>query len=88
MSRLYPIAVGPDRKRGSVIFVHGLGGHSFDTWGGSTDISRREIIPHEMFWPKWLADECTDLAFYVLGYVAKSIEITGSSMSLERDQLR
>ena len=49
MSRLIPIAVGKDRTRASVIFVHGLEGDPFTTWGGNS-------IEEPEFWPRWLAE--------------------------------
>jgi hypothetical protein len=47
MSTLISIADGPNRNGGSIIFVHGLGGHAFKTWGGANPGDRN-------FWPRWM----------------------------------
>ena len=40
MVHLHPVAAGPDRNNGNVVFVHGLDEHWIETWGGaSTQIS-------------------------------------------------
>lgn len=80
MAKLHPIASRRQSNRGSVIFVHGLNGHPFKTWGGSGPDD-----PH--FWPAWLAKE-PDLAsanIYVLEYEAAPSRIFGKAMSLLDD---
>jgi hypothetical protein len=77
VSELHRIAVGADRASGSVIFVHGLGGDPFTTWGGKS-----EDAPGPGFWPRWIADDCKDLAVYSFGYEAAASELSGSAMSL------
>lgn len=44
-----------------VIFVHGLSGDANATWQCPTD---------NVFWPKWLHDENSDIAIYTFGYSA------------------
>jgi len=77
MSTLIPIADGPDRNRGSILFVHGLNGDPWKSWGGAD-----RDDPN--FWPRWLADEpdLATLGVYTLQYEADASELTGSSMSL------
>jgi hypothetical protein len=77
MSTLISIADGPNRNGGSIIFVHGLGGHAFKTWGGANPGDRN-------FWPRWLAEEpdLATLGIYTLQYPAAPSELTGRSMSL------
>src|SRR5260370_40328041 len=62
MSRLIKIADWRGEKRGSVVFVHGLGGHPYTTWqrkpGDGT------------FWPLWLAEDVKGLAVFSLGYIS------------------
>ena len=62
------------RARASVIFVHGLGGHPYDTW-------RRR--PDESFWPLWLAKDIKGLAVYTLRYEAPATNWLGTAMPLQ-----
>ena len=67
-----------DRKsgsRGSIIFVHGLDGDAFETWG-------RTEAGDENFWPDWLAQESSlaELSIYSLAYAA---ELSDSTLSLD-----
>jgi formylglycine-generating enzyme required for sulfatase activity len=77
VDELIPIAVGDERSAGTVIFVHGLNGDPFKTWGGVEASS-----PH--FWPKWLAGEPTlaSISIYALRYEAHPSALAGVSMSL------
>jgi hypothetical protein len=62
VSRLIKIADWDGDKRGNVVFVHGLGGHPYDTW--------RRSPSDDTFWPFWLAEDIKGLAVYSLGYVS------------------
>src|SRR5258707_15687901 len=53
MSRLIKIANWSGEKRGNVVFVHGLGGHPYDTW--------RRRADDGTFWPLWLAHDIKGL---------------------------
>jgi hypothetical protein len=53
----------------SVLLVHGLGGHAYDTWRRGVG---KQSSPDETFWPRWLVDDCAALAVYVTGYDAPS----------------
>jgi len=75
MPNLVAVAAGHGRDKGSVVFIHGLGGHVFTTWGGKSSSSAQ-------FWPGWMAEELTEIAVYSLGYEAEPSELTGSAMSL------
>lgn len=59
-----------------IIFVHGLGGDTVDTW-------QREDN-NNYFWPRWLADELPYVNVYTLGYPAAATKwtIRGSAMPL------
>src|SRR5262245_50159618 len=69
---LHEIAVGRVRNKGSVVFVHGLGGHPFRTWGGSN-------ASDPLFWPRRLAEEerLADLSFYSFEYQAGPLSLFG-----------
>jgi pimeloyl-ACP methyl ester carboxylesterase len=71
MSRLIRIADWGGEKRGNVVFVHGLGGHPYDTWRRHPDDGT--------FWPLWLAQDVKGLAVYSLGYVSPPINWIGTA---------
>jgi len=69
MSDLFKVP-GPDGEpRTSVLLVHGLDGHHYNTWRWGTD---KPWDADETFWPAWLAHERASqtLAVYVIGYDA------------------
>jgi pimeloyl-ACP methyl ester carboxylesterase len=73
MSRLIKIADWGGEKRGNV-FVHGLGGHPYDTWRRHPDDGT--------FGPLWLAQDVKGLAVYSLGYVSPPTNWVGTAMPL------
>ncbi len=75
MVQLVKIADWTESKRGSVIFVHGLGGHPYDTW--------RQSAEDDAFWPLWLAQDLEGLSVYSLSYAAPPSNWLGTSMSLQ-----
>jgi tetratricopeptide (TPR) repeat protein len=75
MSRIVKIASWPGTPRASVVFVHGLGGHVYDTW--------RRGIENDTFWPVWLAWDVEGLAVYSLAYEAPVSNWLGTSMPLQ-----
>jgi pimeloyl-ACP methyl ester carboxylesterase len=75
MSRLIKIAGWGGAPRASVIFVHGLGGHAYDTW-------RREPN-NDTFWPLWLAEDVKGISVYTLAYEAPPSNWLGTSMPLQ-----
>src|SRR6266404_1020663 len=74
MSRLIKIADWSGEKRGNVVFVHGLGGHPYDTW--------RRRADDGTFWPMWLAHDIKGLAVYSLGYTSPPTNWIGTAMPL------
>src|SRR4051794_18832358 len=59
----------------SVVFVHGLGGHAYNTWRrGSDDRS---------FWPLWLAQDIEGVAVYILSYPAPLSNWLGTATPLQ-----
>ena len=78
MSYLFKVA-GPVEPRTSVLLVHGLGGHHYDTWRRGAD---KPWSADETFWPLWLARDCEILAVYVIGYDAPVSRLRGTAMHL------
>lgn len=74
MSKLEKIAEARCLKRGSVVFVHGLGGDWRETW--CSDVAK------QAFWPQWLATEFGDLDFYSVSYDAAVSRWSGRAMYL------
>ena len=77
MVKLHPIATGPDRDNGSIIFIHGLDGDPFTTWGAVSPKKEGEL-----FWPRWIADALPELAVYTLGYEARPTAWHGEAQPL------
>jgi pimeloyl-ACP methyl ester carboxylesterase len=75
MSDLIKVADWSGAPRASVIFVHGLGGHPYDTWRCGPD--------DNTFWPLWLAQDVNGLAVYTLGYAAPASNWLGTAMPLQ-----
>lgn len=64
-----------DGTRGHVIFIHGLGGHAYDTW-------RREKNM-ESFWPLWLARDLEGVTVWTLDYAAPPTNWLGNALPLQ-----
>jgi len=80
MSQLIRIA-GPDGDpRASVLFVHGLSGHLYNTWRLGPDSTKPTDDP--TFWPLWVARDCQDIAIYLIGYDAPISRWRGTAMHL------
>jgi tetratricopeptide (TPR) repeat protein/pimeloyl-ACP methyl ester carboxylesterase len=75
MSRLIKIALWSDAPQASVIFVHGLGGHAYDTWRRAPD--------NNTFWPLWLAKDLEGISVYTMAYEAPPTNWLGTSMPLQ-----
>lgn len=75
MSRIIKVAGWPGQPRANVIFVHGLGGHAYDTWRRKAD--------NDSFWPLWLAEDVEGLAVYTLSYEAPPSNWLGTAMPLQ-----
>jgi tetratricopeptide (TPR) repeat protein len=75
MSRIVRIASWKGAPRASVVFVHGLGGHVYNTWRCAPD--------DDTFWPVWLAQDVEGLAVYSLAYEAPASNWLGTSMPLQ-----
>jgi pimeloyl-ACP methyl ester carboxylesterase len=79
MSDLFKVAGPAGEPSASVLLLHGLGGHAYDTWrrGGG---KRSQL--DETFWPLWLVNEDPTLAAYVIGYDAPVSRWRGTAMHL------
>lgn len=75
MSRLIKIAGWSGGPRASVIFVHGLGGHAYDTW--------RRAADNDTYWPLWLAKDLEGISAYTMAYEAPPTNWLGTSMPLQ-----
>ena len=74
MSKLIKIAEWNGAKRCNVVFVHGLGGHPYDTWRSNRDSNS--------FWPTWLAEDLRGATVLSFGYVSPSTNWLGTAMPL------
>ena len=74
MSRLIKVADWSGETRANVVFVHGLGGHPYDTWRTGNGI--------DAFWPLWLAEDVKGLRVYTYGYVSPATNWVGTAMPL------
>src|SRR5260221_1791184 len=74
MSDLYKVASAVRERCGSVVFLHGLNGHQYDTG--------RRARNDETFWPLWLADDIKDLDIYSVGYESAVSRWHGTAMHL------
>ena len=75
MTQLLKIADWAARVRINVVFVHGLGGHVYDTWRRSAEGST--------FWPAWLARDIPGLAVWTLAYEAPPTNWFGTAMPIQ-----
>jgi hypothetical protein len=74
MASLVWLALPKGRRTATVIFLHGLDGHAYDTWRRA-----RKDVP----WPIWLAQDIEGVAVATVSYAARSTGWTGYSMSLD-----
>jgi len=75
MSQLVKIAAWSNAPRAAVIFVHGLGGHPYDTWRSAAD--------KRFFWPASLAKDIPGLAVWTLAYEAPPSDWFGTAMPIQ-----
>ncbi len=75
MTRLIKIADWSGASCGSVVFVHGLRGHVYNTW--------RRGAKDGTFWPLWLAEDIEGLTVYSLAYDAPLTNWLGTAMPVQ-----
>ncbi len=73
MARLYWLVDAVSDPRAVVIFLHGLGGHAYDTWRGGRDIEP---------WPRWLKDDLPGVPVGSLHYLSHASRWGGGGLSL------
>ena len=78
MSELIKISGPAGEPRASVLLVHGLGGHHYDTWRRGEASQAWDADP--TFWPNWLARDCEGVAVYSIGYDAPVSRWRGMAM--------
>jgi hypothetical protein len=77
MANLFRIADSVGEHRASALFLHGLGGHPYRTWGGS-DV--------KSCWLGWLTDDIKGLAVWSVGYEAQISRSRISELRQERSR--
>ena len=75
MSQFVPLASWTGTPRANVVFVHGLGGHAYETW--------RRARTDASLWPRWLAEDVPGLAVHTLAYEAPPSNWLGTAMPLQ-----
>src|ERR1700704_3002867 len=74
MTQLVKIAGWDGGTRLNVVFVHGLGGHAYDTWRNAKASA---------FWPAWLSRDVPGLTAWTLAYEAPPTNWFGSAMPIQ-----
>ena len=75
MTELIRVAGWSERPALNVVFVHGLGGHPYDTWRRGKDDGS--------FWPVWLSQDVPGISAWTLSYAAPPTNWLGSAMPLQ-----
>lgn len=57
----------------NIVFVHGLGGHAYNTWQAAPD----------SFWPSWLGEDIPGSAVFTLSYDAPVTNWLGTTMAIQ-----
>ncbi len=67
-------------RRGDIIFVHGLAGHSWSTWHPQD----KKVRQDSNFWLSWLGEDLQhngiDVGVWTFGYEAARFQFSGSAM--------
>lgn len=79
MAEIVEIARYSAGSRASVVFVHGISGHAYETWRRAP----ADAEPDAAFWPLWLAEDFQGSCVLTLAYEAPTSRWVGTSMPLE-----
>jgi tetratricopeptide (TPR) repeat protein len=80
MSEPFKVAGPTGEPSATALLLHGLGGHSYDTWRRGD--YRTPWDCDETFWPRWLERDCPTLAVHVIGHAAAVSRWRGTAMHL------
>jgi pimeloyl-ACP methyl ester carboxylesterase len=75
MTKLIKVGDWEGGVRVNVVFVHGLGGHAYDTW--------RRSAKDNTFWPVWLSRDIPGLVAWTLAYDAPPTNWLGTAMPIQ-----
>ena len=76
MSQLLKLVSWNHNQVGHVIFIHGLGGHAYNTW--------RKDVSVDRFWPHWLGEEIQGLNIWSFSYSAPPSNWLGTTLDLDQ----
>jgi pimeloyl-ACP methyl ester carboxylesterase len=77
---LYPVSnTTAETRAADIVFVHGLGGSSHDTWRYGEEDSNSHF-----FWPEELGNDLTDCGVWTLGYPAGFARLGKPGMIIEK----
>ena len=75
MPKLIKISSSSEPQQRHVIFIHGLGGHPYETW-------QADKTDKHSFWPAWLANELENTTIWTLSYPAAPSNWLGTAIPL------
>jgi hypothetical protein len=75
MTKLIKVAEWTEGSRVNVVFVHGLGGHAYDSW--------RRNSKDDTFWPVWLSRDMPGLVAWTLDYEVALTNWSGAAMPIQ-----
>lgn len=79
MSQLIHVS-GPDAGRSAtIIFVHGIAGHAYDTFRDKLTV---DVNEDETYWPRWLADAFPGANVSTFSYEAPRLTWFGTAMPI------
>src|SRR5258707_7917075 len=75
MTKLIKVAEWTEGSRVNVVFVHGLGGHAYDSW--------RRNSKDDTFWPVWLSRDMPGLVAWTRDYEFALANWAGGAMPIQ-----